>query len=198
MSQAGILNIESGDMPSDVPTTFTADQGSATPSNNILIVSADDVTENNVNGIVAKAGAGQTGGDGNPLASNEVQIQLTNRVEGTVTTTDDSGDILISFAVDTSDNNVYTFDLDISAVSIVSGATEGAAFKLWAGVLTDGTAVTASLLGVDTSANFKTAAMSGVDVSATVVGSALNILVTGLASDDVFWRGTGYYTQVTD
>jgi hypothetical protein len=188
-----------GQQPPQVPTSITADEGSAVPDNNILIISADDISENNFNGIVAKAGAGETGGDGNPLESNEVQIQLTNRLVGTVTSTDDSGDILISFTVDTSDNNVYTIDLDISAVSVLAGpVTEGAAFKLWAGVVTDGSAATASLLGVDTSANFKTAAMTTVGVSATIVGSALNILVTGLASDNVFWRGTGYYTQVTD
>lgn len=202
MSQAGIISV-SGNGGSGSPVlSVTTQSGTATPITNQILIDAFDSTENNDNGVITRGGvnAGDPPGSG---AANEVTVYLTNRIQGQVTSEDDSGDVLISFPLDTSDNLNYTFDFSVSAVSILPGPiTVGGSWKLFTGAITDSDSTTATLLGVDSSVNFKSGTdvggqtMVDTDVDALIVGSALTLLVTGMSSTDVEWYAVGYYTQI--
>lgn len=94
MSQAGIINTSSGPVPPSVATSYTTDNGTAVPVANILDIRGIDnstafinpntnlANNNNPSGIIVIGGATQTG------AVNRVDVQLSNRLHGTATTTD--------------------------------------------------------------------------------------------------------------
>jgi hypothetical protein len=78
VSQAGIINTASGPVPPSVPTSFVADVGTAVPAANVLNVPGGSETADVTNGI-------QTTASGNTLVVN-----LTNRIPGSGTTTDET------------------------------------------------------------------------------------------------------------
>lgn len=195
MSQAGIIAVAGGGGGGAPIQTIGTQDGTAVPVGNEIVISAYDSDENNINGIVTKGGVA----DGDPPgtgALNSVGIYLTNRLQGQITTTDNTGDILLVLDTPTSDNNTYTFDISVSAIAIVDGVTEGAAFKVFGGVVTDATAGTGTVIGVDVNANFKTLGLVGIDVQIVDPGEQTILLVTGLPVDPVEWFAVGYYTQI--
>lgn len=64
--------MSSSNLPPEVPTSFTTDDGVAIPENNNLFISAGDTTDNDPAGITTFV---------DPMATNTVQILLTNRVD---------------------------------------------------------------------------------------------------------------------
>lgn len=71
MSQIYVPTTSSSNLPPDVPTSFTTDDGVAVPAANNINIIARDTDEDNPNGI-------QTEGSGSTVA-----IELTNRVHAT-------------------------------------------------------------------------------------------------------------------
>ena len=183
-------------MPPNVPTTFTADAGSAVPAANILIITADDITGNNQSGIQSVAGAGQTGGDGMPLAANELQVQLTNRIQGSGSTVGAATADLITFDLGATPG-VYTFDVRVSAFESTTPA--GAGYSLFYAFRTTGAAAT--LIDNTDRINHEEAAITGANALAVASGNNVVIRVTGVsdggAGYNINWNADGYYTFVS-
>jgi hypothetical protein len=186
MSQAGIISTTSGPVPPQVPTSFVTQNGTAVPAANILIVHGIDSTENNASGITAKGGVVGTG------TSNEVDIVLTNRVRGTVTTANATPTTVISFALGVTPG-VYTFSGDITAFDITD--TAGASYGVISGIRTTGAA--AIEIGTQFSTNFEEVAMTNADIDVTVSGNNVIFQVTGIAATTIDWDALFNYRFVS-
>jgi len=187
LSQITKLLTSSGPIPPIIPTSFETQDGTAVPALNILIIDAFDSSENNDNGITVKGGvdAGNPPGTG---LSNEVSIYLTNRVTGTVTTTDATPTTLISFPLGGSPGTILAWgDITVYSPTLLSGSSytfEGAAF-------TDG--VTATEIAVENKNVFEPAAMTAADFNIGVVGNNAVIEVVGIAGQTLNWSALFNY-----
>lgn len=172
--------VTAGSLPPSVPTSFVTDSGTAIPAGNILNVFGVDSSVNNANGI-------ETTGSG-----NTVDVVLTNRVQGTATTTGAVTADVITFPLGATPGT-FTFDCRIAGFDAVTPS--GAGYTIVGSVRTTGAA--AVLLGgqaVDAFEEAATAACSGV---LTVSGNNAIFRVTGAAGLTIDWNGVMTYTMVS-
>lgn len=156
--------------------------GLETSGTNITSVTASDTNENDDNGIRAVT------------VGTDVDVQLTNRVQGSASTT---------IAGNTADITVASFDAapfsgtagTYSFNFIVSGfnATEpgGVTANLFGGVITDGT--TPTLIGQDEFAD--QTSLPGATATLAVSGNDLVVRVTGIVDKAITWNMIGYYVR---
>lgn len=177
-----------GPPPPDVPTDFETQDGTATPIANILLVTADDTTEDDVDGIRTVGG-----GQGNPAtALNEVRVELTNRVQGQVTTTDATPTNIITFSLPA--DGTYTFD--VSAAAYNTDADIGAGYHLFGTIRRTG--ADTFLVGSPDKIVNEEGAMSASDfnmVAGGVADTNVYFEVTGIAAN-VEWCSYGYYCLI--
>lgn len=179
----------SGPVPPSVATSYQTDNGTAVPAANVLIVHGNASTENNTNGIIAKGGVVGTG------TSNEVDIVVTNRISGNVTTSDATPTTLASLDLTTIGNGVFTFDVQISGFDVTDNEGVGYAIfgtiKNIAGVL--------SLIGTPDKINNEDVApvnITAADANLTFSGTSAIIQVTGIAATTFHWRTVATYVYV--
>jgi len=177
MSQAGITI--SGGAPA-VPTSFTTDSGVAVPVANNLFIYGIDSIANNDNGI-ATSGSGST-----------VNVILTNRATGTVTTADATPTTALTFALGAVPG-VYFFEGNIVAYDVTDVA--GGAYSFVSGFRTTGAA--AVEISTEFKDVFEEAAMATADF--TISGSANNVIiqVQGIAGKTIDWNVTLTYRFVS-
>ncbi len=169
MSQAGRLNF-TGSTPS-IPTQFTTDDGVAVPvANNLNILTADTNT-NNDNGIHS-TGSGST-----------VTILLTNRITGSVTTTNATPTTLASLSLGATPG-VYLVEGDLTAYDVTD--TAGASYTFVAAAITNGVAATE--IGVENKNVFEQVAMATADFNVGVTGNNAFIEVIGIAGKTINWN----------
>lgn len=176
MSNA-FLRTTAGNLPPVVATSYTTDNGTAVPLANILIIHGTDSTENNDNGIIAKGGVVGTG------TANEVDIVLTNRATGTLTTADGSTQTALTFSLGATPG-VYYFRGSI--VAFDSTDIAGGAYDFTAGARTTGVAGTE--LGAEYKDIFEEVAMTNADFNVVVSGNNLVIQVIGIAAKTINWN----------
>lgn len=167
-------------MPS-VPTTFTADDATtATPAaNNINLFTADS-TANNANGIRSTA------------AGSTVTTQLTNRLQGTGSTTGAVTADIITFALGATPG-VYTIEFRVSGFE--STTPLGAGYSIFGTVRTTG--VAATLVGTPDKIVNEEGALSAGNADLVVSGNNAILRVTGIAVLTVNWSAVGLYTLAT-
>jgi len=174
--------VTSGSLPPSVPTSFVTDDGTVVPAVNIVNLNGGSTTENNVNGIQVIA---------NPNLSNNAEFQLTNRQEGSVTTTDATPTTLISFAA-AATPVVYNFEARVAGFNTTDIA--GGAYVVIAGARTTGAAATVFISPEFTVVEEANMAASDIDIVAS--GNNIIVQVTGIAGKTINWSGTLTYVQV--
>jgi hypothetical protein len=178
--------------------TLSGGGGSPPPFTEFEIVT-DDGTVISVGGVINSNGGTTSANspDGirviaNPDGSNNEEIQLTNRNQGTVTTTNATPTTIISFPLGTTPG-VYTFSGDITGFDVTDGA--GGSYGVISGIRTDG--ATAIEIGTQFSTNFEELAMVNADVDVTVSGNNVVFTVQGIAAKTINWDALFTYRFVS-
>lgn len=182
MSQI-IKNLASGPVPPAVATSYVTDDGTAIPAANILNVNGVASTEDNANGILARA---------NPNLSNNLEVVLSNRISGDVTTINATPTTIASFPLGATPG-VYTFSGDITAYDVTDVA--GASYGVIAGIRTTGAA--GIEIGTQFDTNFEEPAMINADIDVTVAGNNVIFQVTGIAATTINWDALFNYRFVS-
>jgi hypothetical protein len=152
----------------------------------VLIVNADDSTENNDNGIITKGGVVGTG------TSNEVDIILTNRITGTATTTDDATpQTLTSFSAGATPG---TYLLEIKIVAFNDTDDLSAGYSSTSVIRATGAA--AIEISADPGIISEELTMTGVVVQNQITGNNIETIVTGLAGKTIRWFSLINYIKV--
>lgn len=176
--------VTAGSLPPVVPVQFNTQNGNAVPAGNILIVNGFDSTENNDNGIITKGGVVGTG------TANEVDVVLTNRLQGTSQTVGTgTGDIItfIPLAIGT-----YAIEYRVAAYNTTS--LLGAGYNLFGAIRYDG--VNSNICDPTDEINNEEGTMSGSDVGVIVSGSNIILRATGYAGQTINWSAVAMYTFI--
>lgn len=185
MSQI-IKTLTSGSpIPPNIPTSFVTQNGTGVPAANILIVNGLDSTENNANGIITKGGVVGTG------TSNEVDVVITNRLQGTGTTVGATTADLVTFDLGATP---ATYVVEANFAAFESTTPAGAGYSLFGTIRTTGAA--ASLVGTPDKINNENAALIPSNADIIASGNNLILRVTGTAALTVNWSTVGYYVRV--
>lgn len=184
MSQFFVNSSSSGPVPPEVPTQFNTQNGNAVPAANILIINGFDSSENNDNGIITKGGVVGTG------TANEVDIVLTNRIQGTVTTTNSTPTTIISYTLPAV--GVYAFDVNIASYNITD--TLGASYSVFVGIR--GTGAVAVKLNLEDKIVNEEAGDTGCNVQVSISGNNVLFEAIGIAAKTVNWGAVGTYVFV--
>lgn len=171
-------------IPPEFPDSFVTDNGTAVPAANVLIVLGTDSTENNSNGIITKGGVVGTG------TGNEVDVVITNRITGTVST---SGAVTSAIATFTpSVIGTYAIEARIAAYNTTSSL--GAGYSVFGTVRFDG--ANSNLCGTPDKIVNEEGAMSSANVTMTVSSDDILINGVGYAANDINWSVVCLYTFV--
>lgn len=170
-------------IPPDVPEVFPTDVNSpAIPAANILNVFGGDTRSDNDFGIRTDGSSG----------SNTLTVQLTNRVRGTVTTTDATPTAVITDVL-TATPGVYEITGTVVAYNLTD--TAGASYSVTSGIRSTGAA--SIEIGTEVTSNFEEVAMINADVTVTVSGNNIVINVIGIAGKTINWNALFTYRFVS-
>lgn len=170
-----------GSTPS-IPTSFVTDNGTAVPAANILIVHGTDSSQNLAAGLISNGGVVGTG------TSNEVDIVITNRIRGTVTTAGAVTSPIITF----SPTVIGTYAIEARIAGYNTSSALGAGYSIFGTARYDG--VNANLCGTPDRIVNEEGAMIAANVTMTVSGGSILINGVGYAPDSINWVGVGLYT----
>jgi len=184
MSQAGVLNI-GGSTPS-IPTSFLTDNlTSATPAANILTVAGGSSSANVANGIATSA------------SGSTVTVSLTNRLQGTGTSTAGSTSDLITFTLSSvpATTFIYRFTFYIAGKSTAGiAAGSGVGYTVFATAKTDGSA--SSIIKTIFSDSDEDTALSSALINLVASGNNIILRATGVATETISYSAVGEYVVV--
>ncbi len=184
MSQAGIISTNTGPVPPTVATSYVTQNGTAVPAANVLIVNGNDSTENNANGIITKGGVVGTG------TANEVDVIVTNRLQGTVSTAGAVTSNIISFTPTVV--GAYAIEARVAAYNTTGSL--GAGYSIFGTARFDG--VNSTLCGTPDKIVNEEGTMTSANVTMTVSGANILISGVGYAAQSINWSAVGLYTFV--
>lgn len=177
----------SGNLPPDVPTIFTSDNGMAVPSSNVIDVRGIDVTDNNLNGIQVEGGLAETG------ASNRLQVQITNRITGNGQTTDDVTPVTIYTFPMGATPGTYLFSTRVVAYDTTGSLSAGyVSFRV-----NRTTGVVGSDIGATTAFATEEGALSGVSILNSVSSNDAVLTATGVAGKTINYIAVTEYVFVS-
>jgi len=173
-----------GPIPPIIPTQFTADDGNiAIPAANNLNVFSRDTNANNNNGV-------QTTAD--PNLSDNLYLELTNRITGTATTTDAATPVVLtSFALGAAPAT-YILEIRIIAYNVTDALSAG--YTSTSVIRTTGAA--ASEITANPGIIGEEGTMTGVTVSNFISGNTVETSVQGLLGKTINWLALTTYIKV--
>lgn len=188
MSQI-IKNLAAGPVPPAVATSYVTDvrdntttpTGTAIPAANVLNVKGRDTTQNNDNGIRT---------DADPNNSNNLYVELTNRLQGSTTTIGAVTGDIITFVPPTT--GTYSIEFRVGAYNTTS--LLGAGYSLFGAIRFDGanSHICDTFDAIDNEEG--TMASTGLDV--VVSGASVILRATGYALQTINWGAVGLYTFI--
>lgn len=181
MSQSGPLRASSGSTPPAGEISFVTDNGTATTVSDILNVNGNSSTVNNNDGLQTRA---------NPNGSNNLEIYLTNRLVGSVTTNGATTGNIISFTPTAIGS--YTIECRISGFNTTS--TLSAGYSLFFTARFDGT--NSTIIDIVDKITNEEGAMTAANSTATASGAVINIQGIGYTGQTINWAAVGLYTYV--
>lgn len=176
------VGLNSGNIPPGVATSFPTDNGTAVPAANVLNIFGVDSSVSNDNGISTAAVA----------PGNTVDIILTNRVQGRITTTDASNQTLLTFSLSASDAT-YNIDANIACYDITDDL--GAGYSIFGSVRS--TFSVAALVGTPDKIVNEEVGTVNCDANLIVSGNTAIIQVNGLAGKTINWNCVLTYVAQT-
>ena len=181
MSQSGLVAITSGILPPSVPLQFTADDATtAVPAANNLNVFSIENTANNDNGVRTTA------------SGSTMTVQLTNRKTATVTTSDATPTVIMTFALGATPG-IYYFEGNLVAHDVTD--TSGGVYTFVSGFRTSGAAATE--ISSEFKDVFEEASMATADFSISASANNFVITVTGIAAKTINWNSILTYRFVS-
>lgn len=181
MSQAGTIGSSSGTLPPTVATSYVLDDGTSIPSANIENVNFVSSTENNTNGFLTRA---------NPNLSNNMQLVVTNRVHGSVTTTSTGTGDIITFIPTV----IGTYSIEYRTAAYNTTSSLGAGYSMFGAIRFNGT--TSTVCDTFDEIVNEEGAMSGVDISVLTSGANVILRATGYLAQTINWSSVGLYTFI--
>jgi hypothetical protein len=175
-------SLVSGPVPPTVATSYVTDDGVAVPIANILDVFGGTLTLTNDNGIQTNAGP----------AGNQLNVNLTNRTQNRIVTTDATNQTLDSFSLSASDAS-YCFDIEIACYNVTDDLA--ASYSIFGGVRS--TSSVAFLIGVPDKIVNEEAGMLTCDANLVVSGNNAIIQVNGIAGKTINWNCVITYVTQT-
>lgn len=185
MSQIIKTLTSGGPIPPNIPTTFQAQNngvpdGSATPALNTINFNATDVTTNNVTGIEVTA------------SGSTVTYELTNRIHGTATTTDDTTlTQVLSFSLGATPST-YLFEHRLVAFNDTQDISAG--YHIFQVYRTDGITAT-KISGAPGIIAEETDMTNGLS-QFTESGNNIVVNVMGINTDTIRWYALTTYIKV--
>ena len=174
------VGVTAGSLPPVVATQFTSDNATvAIPAANNLNVFSDDSSSNIDNGI-------QTTASGSTLT-----INLTNRITGSVTTTDATITTILTLPMGATPGTFYVYG-NVQAFN--SSTPVSGAYSFTGGFRTDG--VTATELGVELHDEFEDAALITSDIFISASAGNIILQVQGVAGLSINWNSLMEYRLV--
>jgi len=174
-------SLTSGPVPPTVATSYVTDVNSpAVPAGNVLNVYGGDTTANDDDGIRTDGSSG----------SNTLTVQLTNRVQGSTSTTGAATSPIITFTP--SVIGTYAFEVRVAAYN--ETASLGAGYSIFGSARFDG--VNSNLCGTPDKVVNEEGAMSSANSTFTVSGADILINGVGYAAQEINWSAVGLYTFI--
>lgn len=184
------VGVTSGSLPPSVVEEVDTQDGNAVPAAHVLLFNAYDSSENNDNGIVTK-GSTASGDPPGTGASNEMDVYLTNRTTGTVTTADATLTTIITFSLGATPGTYHIYG-DVQAFN--SSTPAGGAYSYSGGYRTDG--ATATELGIELHDEFEDPALVTSEIFITPAGNNVLVQVQGVAATSINWSALLEYRRV--
>lgn len=183
-----------GPIPPAIPTSFTTDvrdntttsPGTAVPAANNLELLGRDTTQNDNDGIRT---------DADPNNGKFLYVELTNRLQGTVTTVGEQTLPIITFTPTV----VGTYAIEIRVAAFNTTSTLGAGYSVFGTARFDG--VNSNLCGtadkiVNEEGTMANPPPDGANVTFTVSGASILINGDGYAGQTINWSAVALYTFV--
>lgn len=180
MSQI-LQNLASGPVPPAVATSYVTDDGTAIPAANILNVNGVDSTENNNNGILTRA---------NPDLSDNLEIVVTNRLQGITSTSGAASSTIISFTPTV----IGTYSIEYRIAAYNETSLLGAGYSLFGAIRFDG--VNSTICDTFDEIVNEEGDMDNLDIAVSVAGANVLLNGTGYALQEINWSAVGLYTFI--
>lgn len=171
-----------GSLPDNVPQSFVLDDGTAIPAAHVLNVNGASTSDPNDNGILTRA---------NPDLSENAEVVLTNRLTGTVTSTNGSVEDLITIALGT-DPACYRFNFIVTGLAATG---DGLGYSVDATVKTDG--ATATLVASPFTDNDEDPSLLDAEITVVASGNSAVLQVTGVTGETIAYKAVGTYVVVS-
>ena len=185
MSQFFVGQSASSPLPPTVATSYVTDVNSpAIPAANVLNVIGGDTTANDDDGIRTDGSSG----------SNTLTVQLTNRLQGIVSTTGATTDTIITFTPTV----VGTYSIEFRVAVYNETSLLGAGYSMFGAIRFDG--VNSNICDIFDELINEEGSMSNLDIFATTSGASLLIRGTGYqllgVDQEINWSAVGIYTFI--